>query len=159
MRRFLLRNHHGSPNNFLEDHKKNPDARELSHRRCCQVVLFKAAGLSQRLCRVISKGVSAASAAFVCTALKGPSKKAEASPGHHQEGFAKLARRSDLSPLRDGVLTLTDANGKPIDGVKPEALADGVNPKSIAGRLTRQRWNETRSGFNRQLDYQLLGVA
>jgi pilus assembly protein Flp/PilA len=34
--------------------------------------------------------------------------------------------------LRDGVLTLSDANGKPIDGVKPEALADGVNPKSIS---------------------------
>ena len=91
--------------------------------------------------------------------VKGPSKKAETLPGHHREGFAKLARRSDISSLRDGILTLTDATGKPIDGVKPEALADGVNPKSIAGRLTRQRWNETRSGFNRRLGYQLLGVA
>jgi hypothetical protein len=34
---------------------------------------------------------------------------------------------------------LTVANGKPVEGAKPEALADGVNPKSIAARLTRQR--------------------
>ena len=31
---------------------------------------------------------------------------------------------------------MTVANGKPVEGVKPEALVEGVNHKSVAGRLT-----------------------
>jgi len=31
-------------------------------------------------------------------------------------------------------------------------LAEAVDPKSIAGRFTRQRWSQTRGGFNRKLD-------
>ena len=31
---------------------------------------------------------------------------------------------------------MTVANGKPVEGVKPEALAEGVNHKSVVGRLT-----------------------
>jgi hypothetical protein len=32
----------------------------------------------------------------------------------------------------DGAVQLTNENGKPLDGAKPEVVADGVNPKSIA---------------------------
>ena len=38
------------------------------------------------------------------------------------------------------------------DGAKAEALADGVDPRRIAQRMLRQRWNEGgRGGFWRQL--------
>jgi hypothetical protein len=46
------------------------------------------------------------------------------------------------------------SNGKALKDAKPEVLADGVNPKSIAARMTRARWIETRGGFNWKLDYQ-----
>jgi hypothetical protein len=50
-------------------------------------------------------------------------------------------------------------DNKPLDSVEPEVLADGVNPKSIAAKLTPQRWSETRGGFNRKLVYEPLGLA
>ena len=34
--------------------------------------------------------------------------------------------------MLDGAVQLTNENGKPLDGAKPEVVADGVNPKSIA---------------------------
>ena len=43
--------------------------------------------------------------------------------------------------------------------LKPEVLADGVNPNSIAARMTRARWSETRGGLNRKLVYEPLGLA
>jgi hypothetical protein len=59
----------------------------------------------------------------------------------------------------DGVVQLTDENGGPLDGAKPEVLADGVNPKSIAARMTRARWSGTRGGFNRRLVYPPMTLA
>jgi hypothetical protein len=87
-----------------------------------------------------------------------------------QEGRITVRLSSENDPdeiaighfvVQDGVLTLTDANGKPLEGVKQEISAEGANPKSIAGRLTRQRWSETRGGFNRKLAYEpaWLGLA
>ena len=51
------------------------------------------------------------------------------------------------------------SNGKTLKDAKPEVLADGVNPKNIAARMTRARWSDTRGGFNRKLDYPPLGLA
>ena len=48
---------------------------------------------------------------------------------------------------------------KALKDAKPEVLADGVNPKNIAARMTRARWSDTRGGFNRKLDYPPLGLA
>ena len=56
-------------------------------------------------------------------------------------------------------MQLTDENGKPLKDAKPEVLADGVNPKSIAARMTRARWSKTRGGLNRKLVYEPLGLA
>jgi hypothetical protein len=53
----------------------------------------------------------------------------------------------------------THAAGTPLKDAKPEVLADGVNPKSIAARMTRARWSDTRGGFSRKLVYELLGLA
>jgi hypothetical protein len=49
--------------------------------------------------------------------------------------------------------------GKALKDAKPEVLADGVNPKSIAARMTRARWSDTWGRFNRKLDYPPLGLA
>jgi hypothetical protein len=40
----------------------------------------------------------------------------------------------------DGAVQPRDENGKPLKDAKPEVLADGVNPRSIAARMTRARW-------------------
>jgi hypothetical protein len=61
--------------------------------------------------------------------------------------------------VQDGCVVLADAAGTPLKDAKPEVLADGVNPKSVAARLTRARWGETRGGFNRKLVYEPLGLA
>jgi len=50
------------------------------------------------------------------------------------------------------------SNGKALKDAKPEVLA-AVNPKSIAARMTRASWSDTRGGFNRKLDYPPLGLA
>jgi hypothetical protein len=78
--------------------------------------------------------------------------KASAKSVQHGAGGA-------LCKATGGAVLLTNKNGKPLDRAKPEVLAEGVNSKSIAARLTRQRWGETRGGFNRKLVYQPLGLA
>ena len=59
----------------------------------------------------------------------------------------------------DGLLTMTDESGKPIN--KPYKLAANDDEHVIAGRLTRERWMKATgtSDFNRRLNYQNSGIA
>ena len=49
------------------------------------------------------------------------------------------------------VLTLTDANGKPLEDVEPHVHQPDEDPKQAARRLTRERWQQHRGGFRRCL--------
>jgi hypothetical protein len=49
--------------------------------------------------------------------------------------------------VQDGCLVLTDAAGTPLKDAKPEVLAEGVNPKSVAARLTLARWSDSGAGL------------
>jgi hypothetical protein len=60
--------------------------------------------------------------------------------------------------VQGDVVTLVDPAGKPIEGIEPQAL-DGEDPKWVARRLTRERWEATRGGFNRRLNYPPLSIA
>jgi hypothetical protein len=61
--------------------------------------------------------------------------------------------------VQDGCVVLTGAAGTPLKDATPGVLADGVNPKNIAARMTRARRSDTRGGFNRKLFYEPLGLA
>ena len=49
--------------------------------------------------------------------------------------------------------------GTPPKDAKPEVLAEGINPKSVAARLTLARWSDTRCEFNGKLVYEPRGLA
>jgi hypothetical protein len=58
-----------------------------------------------------------------------------------------------------GVVTLTDESGKPLDG-KSHTLAPRENPRAVASRLRRREWlRESGSDFNRPLHYRPLNLA
>jgi hypothetical protein len=60
--------------------------------------------------------------------------------------------------VSDGVLNLCDEQGRPSG--KSVALGSGDDPRRIAGRLKLEAWQkEQGGGFNRRLNYQLLGIA
>jgi hypothetical protein len=67
----------------------------------------------------------------------------KSAPEERNAGFGRALMRSRRKP----------------EGAKSEMLADGVNPKFIAARLTRARWSDTRGGFNRKLVYEPWGLA
>jgi hypothetical protein len=77
-----------------------------------------------------------------------------AGPPPKVEGFYVTVRHSDENGdpgqiaigwyfVQDGMLTMCDENGKPLEGLKPELLPDGVNPEAIAARLLRRRRVDT----------------
>jgi hypothetical protein len=54
--------------------------------------------------------------------------------------------------ITDGMIVLTDQDGRPLAEAKAEAMADGVDPRRIAQRMLRNLWNKGgRGGFWRQL--------
>ena len=60
--------------------------------------------------------------------------------------------------LEDGLLTMVDADGKPLRGTGGEKIVhrmqDGENPDSIACRLTLMLYRRADDGFNRPLNFQ-----
>ena len=61
--------------------------------------------------------------------------------------------------VEDGVVIMRDENGK-ATGAK-QVLAEGDNPRAIAGRLRRVAWQKAMGerNFNRPLSYPTVGVA
>lgn len=84
-----------------------------------------------------------------------------------QETWAQTRRPTDAGDpgevmpvfftVDDGVLTVTDQKGKPIEGVKSYALRPGEHPAAFAQVLGRPARAE--SDFNRPLRYAPWGVA
>ena len=60
--------------------------------------------------------------------------------------------------VEGGMLKLTDENGTALEKQDPQAIGDR-SPGSLASHLTWKRWNETRSGFNRRIDYPSISVV
>jgi hypothetical protein len=61
--------------------------------------------------------------------------------------------------VQDGVLSLTDENGKPV-GEKLTALVTEANAHAVAAQLTTKRWAESRNDdFNRPVVYGPLGLS
>jgi hypothetical protein len=63
--------------------------------------------------------------------------------------------------IQDGVLTMCDENGKPLDGVKFTAAVTEANARAVAAQLTKQRWSESRTNdFDGPIAYgPLYGVV
>ncbi len=82
---------------------------------------------------------------------------AQLSPDRVIEGFYTV---------EDGMLTMVYGNGDPVlvmDEKVQHRLAEGENPRVIAGRLTKQirkrLIGETVDGFNDPIRYQNAGIA
>ena len=70
-------------------------------------------------------------------------------PGAVEIGWYKVS---------DGLLTMTDEDGKPM--AKPHKLGVDEDAQLVAMRLLRERWmNTSGSDFNRKLYYRPLGLA
>lgn len=78
-------------------------------------------------------------------------------------GHASGADPGEVAPayftVDERVLTLTDEKGEPIKDIKPYTLRDGDDPRRLAGHFAWKHLKESRSDFNRRLEYPRLGIS